>query len=179
MRPFTVLIGPNGAGKDDDPRSDRRARTPRIAGTIKDLLEAKSWEYGDLPHLRAATKQLGIKAELALDGTLLSWSLSLGAKRRPGISHEAVVMLRPTTARPIRPLLERTGRRMRRWAADGTVDVISQTLTSSWLSSIDDEDRHRLPRAVRGWRAGRGEIRGYFFLDPLKLRVTLAAARSD
>ena len=58
---------------------------------------------------------------------------------------------------------------MKRLAADDTADAISQTLTSSWLSAIDEEDRDRFPELflLASWAR---RIRGYFFLDPLKLR---------
>ncbi len=58
---------------------------------------------------------------------------------------------------------------MKRWAADGKEESISQTLTSSWLSAIDEQDRDRFPELfqVASWAR---RIRGYFFLDPLKLR---------
>lgn len=176
IRPFTVLIGPNGAGKTTILEAiDVLGRL--VTGTISDLLEAKSWEYGDLPHLRASTKDLGIEAKLTLNGVPLRWLLRLGAKRRPGISRELVWYLGNVpdfgtpgqAARPPRRLLTRTGRRMKRWSADGTAESISQTLTSSWLSTIDEEDRDRFPELLQlaSWAR---RIRGYFFLDPLKLR---------
>jgi len=174
IRPFTVLIGPNGAGKTTALEAiDVLGRL--VTGTIKDLLEAKSWEYGDLPHLRAATKEFGIVADLVFDGEPVRWMLRLGAKRRPGISQELVLTPGEPGSRgrrkpaPKRLWLTRTGRRMKRWAADGTVESISQTLTSSWLSAIDEEDRDRFPALlqVADWAR---RIRGYFFLDPSKLR---------
>jgi predicted ATPase len=174
LRPFTVLIGPNGAGKTTILEAiDVLGRL--VTGTIKDLLEAKSWEYGDLPHLRAATKEFGIAADFTFDGAPVRWVLHLGARRRPGISHELVFQPGKPGSRgvrkppPQRVWLTRKGRRMTRWAADGTGESISQTLTSSWLSAIDEEDRDRFPELLQVANWAR-RIRGYFFLDPLKLR---------
>lgn len=59
---------------------------------------------------------------------------------------------------------------MQRWRSDDTSESISQTLTSSWLSAIDKEDRGQFPELflLASWAR---RIRGYCFLDPLKLRA--------
>lgn len=171
LRPFTVLIGPNGAGKTTILETvDVLGRL--VTGTIRDLLDLKSWEYGDLPHLRGETSEFGIAAEFEIAGRRIQWNLRLGARRRPGISHESVVALADPGGggRGEETLLERTGRKMTRWTHDRVPETISQTLTSSWLSAIDREDQQRFPALFELATWARG-VRGYFFLDPLKLRA--------
>jgi predicted ATPase len=171
LRPFTVLIGPNGSGKTTIMEAiDILGRL--VTGSIKDLLEIKGWEYGDLPHLRGATSEFSITADLDLAGASMQWTVALGTRRRPGISGELVQVMLPgsrgTGETPV-TILERRGRAMWRMDADGQSDTITQTLTSSWLSAIGDEDNDRFPQLVQiaAWARG---IRGYFFLDPLRLR---------
>lgn len=171
LRPFTVLIGQNGAGKTTILEAiDVLGRLVR--GTINDLLESKSWEYGDLPHLRAATKPFGVVATLALGRFDLQWGLRLGAKRRPGIHDEYVIPpedpRQRTRGMPSRLWLWRDGSEMMRRPARERDETILQTLQSSWLSAIDKDNKRRFPElfAVASWARG---IRGYFFLDPSKL----------
>ena len=167
MRPFTVLIGPNGAGKTTLLEAiDVLARL--VTGTIKDLLEVKSWDYGDLPHLRGPTSEFSITATFRLGDDDIMWILGLGARRRPGIAHELVAT--PWAQEPGSLWLNRKGRTMTRLASNGDQETITQTLTSSWLSALDDADAQRFPQLARVARWARG-VRGYFFLDPLKLRV--------
>lgn len=171
LRPFTVLIGPNGSGKTTILEAiDILGRL--VTGTIKDLLDIKGWEYGDLPHLRGATSEFSITADLDLADENMQWTVGLGARRRPGISGEQVQVM-PTGLRgageaPV-VILERHGRAMWRMDADAKIDTITQTLTSSWLSAIGDEDEGRFPQLVQIANWARG-VRGYFFLDPLRLR---------
>jgi len=172
LRPFTVLIGPNGAGKTTIMEAiDVLGRL--VTGSIKDLLEVKGWEYGDLPHLRAASSEFSIATEHVLGEQRLTWSVALGARRRPGISSERVVMSVPVPGDPavrlLRELLEHRGRRMSRVDLKGEAESITQTLTSSWLSAISSEDAARFPLLLRLATWARG-IRGYFFLDPIRLR---------
>lgn len=171
LRPFTVLIGPNGAGKTTIMEAiDVLGRL--VTGSIKDLLEAKGWEYGDLPHLRAATSELSITTEHVLGDRTLEWSLALGARRRPGIASEYIsqrVLSRDAKRRTIVPLLERSGRKMSRFDNKGEPESINQTLTSSWLSAISVEDGNRFPLLLELATWARN-IRGYFFLDPIRLR---------
>jgi predicted ATPase len=171
LRPFTVLIGPNGAGKTTLMEAiDILGRL--VTGSIKDLLDVKGWEYGDLPHLRAATSELSITAEHALGDRKLIWSLALGARRRPGISREVVTVSLPAQGKRKPPdliVLERHGRKMSRTPAKGPKESITQTLTSSWLSAIGSEDEDRFPLLLQLATWARG-IRGYFFLDPIRLR---------
>lgn len=172
LRPFTVLIGPNGAGKATIMEAiDVLGRL--VTGSIKDLLEAKGWEYGDLPHLRASTSQLSITTEHVVGERTLIWTLALGARRRPGISRELVTVEIPAPGnRNIRfshTLLERHGRKMSRTEPEGKKESITQTLTSSWLSAIGPEDERRFPFLLELATWARG-IRGYFFLDPIRLR---------
>lgn len=173
LQPFTVLIGQNGAGKTTILEAiDVLGRL--VTGTIEDLLESKSWEYGDLPHLRAGQKTIGLVAELAFpDLPPLQWGIRLDAKRRPGISDEFVVEPeRPgtrTQGKPRQQWLWRVGRDMERVDANGGIEAIDQSLRSSWLSTIVENDRTRFSElfAVASWAR---RIRGYFFLDPLRLR---------
>lgn len=171
LRPFTVLIGPNGAGKTTLMEAIDLLNW-LVVGSITELLEIKHWEYSDLPHLRSATKAFSITATLLLNKRIVVWELGLGARRRPGISHERVTVF-PKGAdgngNDGKVVLERNGRQMSRTDEAGVVDKITQTLTSSWLSAITDEDERRFPWlvAVANWARA---IRGYFFLDPNKLR---------
>lgn len=170
LRPFTVLIGPNGAGKTTLMEAIDVLGW-LVTGTISELMELKGWEYGDLPHLRATTSEFSITATVELEKRLLVWELGLGARRRPGISHERVTLLPQGSDNPAEGqiLLERRGRKMSRTDKDGETETIVQTLTSSWLSAVTDEDADRYPWLVRLANWARA-IRGYFFLDPVKLR---------
>jgi predicted ATPase len=172
LRPFTVLIGPNGAGKTTLLEAiDVLGRL--VTGSIKELLDVKGWEYGDLPHLRAATSELSITSEHALGERTLVWTLALGARRRPGIRSELVEVTVPLPGDPRRRLLvrqlARRGRKMSRVDTKGETESITQTLTSSWLSAIGTEDVHRFPLLLQLATWARG-VRGYFFLDPIRLR---------
>lgn len=176
LRPFTVLIGANGAGKTTILQAiDLLGRL--VTGTVAELLEVKGWEYSDLPHLRSRMNKFTLSAELELDAQSLSWELTLGAGRRPGVSDERVSVVPSDDTIPghehVR--MDRVGRTMKRITAAGEVERVTQTLTSSWLSTIDDRDRARFPElhAVATWAR---HIRGYFFLDPLRLR---APSRGD
>jgi predicted ATPase len=167
LRPFTVLIGPNGAGKTTLLEAvDVLGRL--VTGTIKELLEVKSWDYGDLPHLRGATSEFGIRADFRFGDEEIMWKLRLGARRRPGIADELVAT--PSGRTPASSWMHRKGRTMMRRDAKGREDSITQTLTSSWLSAVDGDDDERFPQLhkIATWARG---IRGYFFLDPLKLRA--------
>lgn len=82
LRPFTVLIGPNGAGKTTLLEAvDVLGRL--VTGTIKELLDVKGWEYGDLPHLRSPSKAFSITADIEVGRASVRWTIGLGARRRP------------------------------------------------------------------------------------------------
>jgi predicted ATPase len=181
LRPFTVLIGPNGAGKTTLMEAIDILNW-LVTGTIAELMERKGWEYGDLPHLRAPTKAFSITATLWLRGRIVVWKLGLGARRRPGISHEKVTVFpegADGTGDDGDVVMERTGRRMtRKSEKDSKSESLEQTLTSSWLSAVSDDDKKRFPWlvAVASWARA---IRGYFFLDPLKLRAPSRIQQGD
>jgi predicted ATPase len=164
LRPFTVLLGPNGSGKTTIMEAiDILGRL--VTGSIKDLLEIKGWEYGDLPYLRGATSEFSITADLDLAGTSMQWTVALGTHQRPGISGELVQVMLPgsrgTGEAPV-TILKRRGRAMWRRDADGQSDTITQTLTSSWLSAIGDEDKDRF-RSLYGSPPGRAAFAATFF----------------
>jgi predicted ATPase len=171
------LIGPNGAGKTTLMEAIDILNW-LVVGSISGLMDVKGWEYSDLPHLRSATKAFSITATLRLRKRVVVWELGLGARRRPGISRERVTVFpkgSDATGDDGEIVLERGGRHMERTDQDGVTEKITQTLTSSWLSAVDDDDEKRFPDlvAVATWARA---IRGYFFLDPLKLR---SSSRGD
>lgn len=171
LQPFTVLIGPNGSGKTTLMEAIDVLGW-LVTGTISEMLKEKGWEYGDLPHLRAATSEFSITATVELNNRLIVWEVGLGARRRPGISRERVTLLPNGTDHvegDAEVLLERSGRRMSRTDKNGDTETIVQTLTSSWLSAVTDDDADRYPWLVRLANWARS-IRAYFFLDPVKLR---------
>jgi predicted ATPase len=177
LRPFTVLIGPNGAGKTTLLEAIDVLNW-LVVGSIAGLMEIKGWEYSDLPHLRSATSAFSITATLQLGERVVVWELGLGARRRPGITRERVIAF-PNEASYATGrgtvVLERGGRSMVRTDRNGTSEKITQTLTSSWLSTLDVSDADRFPELVEVAKWARA-IRGYFFLDPIKLR---SSSRGD
>ncbi len=169
LQPFTVLIGPNGAGKSTILQAIDLLGW-LVTGTIGQYLEQKGWEYSDLPHLRAPAKRFSITAELEFSRRNITWELGLGTRRRAGIESETVVLGDGTT------VMERQWRRMTRWQANGAgLEEVTQTLTSSWLSTVEQGDQARLPDLLPVAQWAR-RIRGYFFLDPVLLR---APSRGD
>ena len=178
LRPFTVLIGPNGAGKTTILEAIE-ALGGLVTGTLEELLARKRWAYGDLAHRRAATREIGIWGDLRLGGAPVRWILRLGARRRPGVCEERVVSAEEPRARGGRRprsrgtwdgiWMMRTGRRVRRWAADGKVESGSRTPESSCLTAIDEADGARFPELLQVARWAR-RIRGDLALDPRRLR---------
>jgi len=169
LRPLTALIGPNGAGKSTVLQAiDLMGALVR--STLPDHLQTNEWEYADLPHLRAAHWKIDLVAHLRFGASTVTWSVTLGARRYPGIVAEAVVE-RPDGEKA-RPLLSREGRWMSRLDERANErEEIQQTLTSSWLAALDPKgDARRFPTLLKVARWARG-IRGYYFLDPLKLRA--------
>ncbi len=169
LAPFTLLLGPNGAGKTTILQA-----VDLLGGLVRSTLPAylheQGWDYSDLPHLRASTRKLSIAARVEVAGEMLEWRLELGSRRHPGIAGESVIA---TRAGQQTILLSRKGRTMsRRDETSRESEQITQTLTSSWLASIDPEsaeDGKRFPRLVALARWAR-DIRGHFFLDPRTLR---------
>ncbi|MBA3462106.1 MAG: AAA family ATPase [Deltaproteobacteria bacterium] len=171
FEPITMLAGPNGAGKSTLLQAIDLLGWVVTSG-IQGFLEAHGWEYADLPHLRSATSKFGVSAHLVLNGVEVAWNLTLGARRYPGIVHE-------TVSAQGRVVMERRGRDMWRLDEDtGDKETVRQTLTSSWLSAVDREDAHRFPTLLSLAEWARG-IRGYFFLDPVKLRTPNRGAADE
>jgi predicted ATPase len=174
LRPFTALIGPNGAGKSTVLQAIELLGG-LVSSNIGEHLESHHWDYADLPHLRATNSRISFEAELSLGRRLLRWSVELGARRFPGVAAERVEDLIGEG----KTLLDREGRSMARLdESTGKFEKISQTLTSSWLSAIDDSDQERFPALVAIARWARG-IRGYFFLDPVALRSPARGSPQD
>lgn len=164
LGPFTLIVGPNGAGKTSVLQAIELLGM-LVRGTLSQALEQRGWEYKDLIHLRSAASTFGFRANLELDGREYDWVLELGKRRSPGISIEKV------TAAPDVELLLRGGRVMERIdeRTGEIADSVSQTLTSSWLSAVEDEDANRFPGlvALANWARG---VRPYVVLDPSALR---------
>ena len=163
FQPLTVIIGPNGSGK-----STVLQAIELLGGLVRlslsEVLESHGWDYNNLPRLKAPNRQFGFMVELDTSATL-EWEIRLGARRRPGIALERV------TARATDELLmDRTGRTMERYNRQThKYEAIRQTLTSSWLAAVDDEDADAFPELVgaAGWAR---RIYPYIALDPARLR---------
>jgi predicted ATPase len=161
---FRLLVGPNGGGKTSVLQAIEFFGA-LSRGTLRDELELRDWEYKDLPWLRGETRRFGFTAHLELDEAHISWLLRFGHRRRPGIDAEEVILNNETT------LLSRSGRSM--WRLDrssGEKEAVQQTLTSSWLATIEKADRTRFPEllAVVEWAR---RIQRYVTLDPAILRA--------
>jgi len=167
LSPLTVLVGANGSGKTTLLHAlDLLGGLTR--GTLKEHLTANGWDYGDLPHLLSDSQRFGVEVGLGFDdGSTGHWRLELETRRRPGIASEQIV--RDTPEGQV-VLAGRTGRSMHRIARGNVTEKVTQTLTSSWLATIDAKrDLGRYPELARiaAWARG---IRGYYFLDPRVLR---------
>ncbi|MCC7386616.1 MAG: AAA family ATPase [Deltaproteobacteria bacterium] len=175
LSPLTVLAGPNGSGKSTVLHAIA-ILGDLVQGTITSCLETHGWEYDDLPHLRSRASRMGLTGlhDLPEIGEV-EWSVTLGARRFPGVAAEHV-RRRASAVSPWLDVLQRNGRNMRRRdELVGAEESIKQTLPASWLSAVAREDADRFPTlvALAGWARG---VREYLFLDPLKLR---APARGD
>jgi predicted ATPase len=178
LQPLTALIGPNGAGKSTILQA-LDLMGSLVRSTLPDHLAAHEWEYADLPHLKANHWKIQLVAHLRLDSsTVVQWSITLGARRHAGIAAESVTEWIDGVAK--RDLLTREGRSMKRLdEKEDDHEEIQQTLTSSWLATLDiQEDAERFPTLLKVAQWARG-IRGYFFLDPLKLRARNRGERDD
>lgn len=164
LQPLAVIVGRNGAGKTSVLQAVEFLGA-LVAGTLPQHLEARGWDYKDLPHLRSDHKQFGFTATVALGRETYDWELRLGARRRSGIARERVVRRSDGTV-----LMVRTGRNMARLDdVTGEQERVAQTLTSSWLATVTSDDRPRFPDLLRlaNWARGIG---GYLALNPAVLR---------
>jgi predicted ATPase len=175
---FTILVGPNGAGKSTVLQAiDLLGGLVR--STITGFLESHTWEYADLPHLRSTSSRFGVDATFEFDGEEVVWELELGTRRYPGVARERIYVREPANGKSDpreRVVLQRDGRSM--WRLDESLEgsmhqreAITQSLPSSWLAAIEPrEDQARFPTLARVAAWARG-VRGYFFLDPVRLRA--------
>ena len=162
LEPFSVVVGANGAGKTTLLQAVEFL-AGLVDGTIDEKLTARDWNYSDLVHKLAPRRTFGFTAHLELDGQPLTWAIDLHRRRGNYIASESVKAGR-------RKLLERTGRVMRR--LDATTDSwesVSQSLPSSWLSTVDPIDKQRFPELVRLSEWARN-VRPYVELSPQMLR---------
>lgn len=168
LQPFTMLVGPNGSGKSTILQAiDTLGWLSN--GTINEMLASHHWEYSDLPHLRAERSQITIDSEVELPDAQVRWTLSLGARRSPGVASELITKQEGDGRRNI---ILRKGRHLARMPErDGAGEEISLTLPSSWLNAVDSKaDAHQFPTlvALADWAR---RIRAYYFLDPEALRA--------
>lgn len=181
FEPFSVFVGRNGSGKTSVLQAVEFFRG-LVVGTLPDHLSSHGWSYRDLPRLKAANSKFGFAALLDLDGNLYYWRLGLGLRRRANIADELVLAIagdrRAEVIAGAAPdaehdvvLMRRTGRQMARLDhVEDAWEEVEQTLTSSWLASVDPrEDRRRFPGlvAVSQWAR---RIEPYVVLDPNRLR---------
>jgi predicted ATPase len=162
LAPLTVVIGPNGSGKSTLLQAVEFLGA-LVRGTLTAHLERHGWDYKSLTRLQAARRQFGFAATVDLSETL-TWELTLGARRNPGIASELVLDEEDLI------VMERTGRRMTRYneVAEEYEDI-TQTLMSSWLSAVDESDSNRFPELVE-LAAWARRIHPYVALDPARLR---------
>lgn len=164
LGPLSMLVGPNGSGKTSVLQGIE-FMGGLVRGTLGEQLRGRDWEYRDLPWLRGSTQRFGFTAELELDGSPLIWTLRFGHRRRPGVDLETIELADGTR------IMHRDGRSM--WRLDrstGEREEIKQTLTSSWLATLEQDDQARFPElvVVADWARG---IQPYVTLDPAILRA--------
>lgn len=190
LSPLTALIGANGVGKTTI------LQAIELFGgltthTITEHLQARKWEYADLPHLRGRDLRFGATALLELEGERIRWELILEKRRRNAIHYECVSVSDPEddTLFVESPELERHGRQMRRFDHEELdwEPEIKQSLGLSFVSSVDPTDEsvaerralaRRFPTLVTLNEWARN-IRGYFFLDPRTMRSSSRGGGGD
>ena len=164
LEPVTFLVGPNGGGKTSVLQAIEFLGA-LTRGTLAEELATREFEYRDLPWRRGETQTFGFVARLEWERRQqLEWELRLEHRRRPGIREE-VVRLGDEV------LMQRKRRSM--WRLDRTTserEEARQTLTSSWLETLDlEDDADRFPELVEVANWARG-VRRYVTLDPATLR---------
>lgn len=153
-----------------------------VATDLATQLNRHRWAYRDLPRLASANQEFTFGVWLSLDDDELWWSVRLGKRRYENIAAETVALLTPANIERLQAgnepefedddlLMDRVGRTMNRFDENaGEWESITQTLTSSWLATIDPrDDRERFPElaAVATWARA---IQPYVVLDPNRLR---------
>ncbi len=166
---LTLLAGPNGAGKSTILQA-LDVLGSLVRGNIQQLLQAHEWEYRDLPHLLSSKQTMTVTVDVELGEKLLRWSLTLGARRSPGIAAEKVERIEGSTAHL---LLNRVGRNVT-VVDESSGEPLTQppiTLTESWLRTRDPKaDREAYPGllALKAWAE---TIFPLWSLDPMLLRA--------
>jgi predicted ATPase len=163
LEPVSFLVGPNGGGKTGVLQAIEFFGALTY-GTLREELEAREFEYKDLPWLRGERQQFGFTAVVEHDGETLEWLLRFGTRRNPGIHEERVIR------NGDEEVMYRRERSMWRIDRDsGEREEVRQTLTSSWLATVEEEDRSRFPELLELAEWARG-VRRYVTLDPAILR---------
>lgn len=163
LEPFTVLVGTNGSGKTSLLQAVE-FMAALVDGTIDDALQSRNWGYSDLPNKLSARRGFGFSAHLDLNDRRYVWSIDVHRRRGNYIARESVKVDRSL-------VMDRNGRDMRRRdATTGEWGGITQSLPSSWLSTVDDEDEERFPHlvALAAWARG---VQPYLELSPTMLRL--------
>lgn len=163
LEPVSFFVGPNGSGKTGILQAVEFFGA-LTCGTLREELDLREFEYKDLPWLRGERQRFGFTAVLEWDGRTLEWLLRFGARRNPGIHEERV------TLDGGEQLMYRKERSM--WRLDRTSEEpeeVRQTLTSSWLATVEGDDRDRFPELLGLAEWARG-VRRYVTLDPAVLR---------
>lgn len=187
LEPASVLVGVNGSGKTSVLQAIEFLHG-LVAGDLSAQLGRHRWAYRDLPHLASPNQEFTFGALLELNGQQLWWSVRLGKRRYENIAAESVLVLDARNVERImaggepevrddNELLERDGRFMQRYDDEkGEWEAISQTLTSSWLSTVTSEDGDRYPElvAIADWARA---VQPYIVLDPNRLREPSSLSR--
>lgn len=181
LEPFNVFVGRNGSGKTSVLQAIEFLHG-LVADDLATQLTRHLWAYRDLPRLASANAEFAFGALLDLDGHDLWWSVRLGKRRYENIAAETVARLDEDNVDRVLAgdmphigeaelLLSRTGRKMRRRdALTRDWESVTQTLTSSWLATVDPkEDQTRFPDLVRVAEWARAIV-PYVVLDPNRLR---------